>query len=127
MDNDEHFITRAELGFPDHENETDITDENLALERHFNMETLHWLSDGHPKLLKSPGEGNYIVYLTGTTLTPNDSVSRMLHTFNATADECGDADSLDDLEYLDIFHDPNIQSEEEGQISYYSIRIIIIL
>jgi hypothetical protein len=124
MDNDGYFYSRTELGYPDHEDETDITDENLALERRFNMATLHWLSDGHPKLLKSPGEGNYIVYLMNTSLTPNDSVSRMLHTFQTNATECGDAESLDDMEYLDIIKDPEIHSEEEGQISYYTVSLL---
>ena len=62
---------------------------NIAAERSFKLEALEWLTDGKPKLFRSPGEGNYIVRLLNTSLTPNDTVGRMLHTFNCTAYEIG--------------------------------------
>jgi hypothetical protein len=51
---------------------------------------LNWLTNGKPKLFRSPGEGSYIVRLLNTSLTPNDTLSRMLHTFNCTAYEIAD-------------------------------------
>jgi hypothetical protein len=36
------------------------------------MEVLRWLTDGKPKLFRSPGEGNFIVRLMNTSLAPND-------------------------------------------------------
>ena len=51
------------------------------------MSVLEFLTDGKPKLFKSPEEGNYIVYLMSSSLSPNDTVGRMLHTFSATAVE----------------------------------------
>jgi len=40
MDRDGYFYSREELGYGNHEDETDITDENLTLERRFNMTAL---------------------------------------------------------------------------------------
>ncbi len=63
---------------------------NLQLERDFKMEVLAWLTNGEPKLFKSPTEGNYIVRLMNTSLSPNDQLGRMLHTFSSTAYEIAD-------------------------------------
>jgi len=51
------------------------------------MEVLEWLTNGKPKLFRSPGEGNFIVRLMNTSLSPNDTLGRMLHTFSCTAYE----------------------------------------
>lgn len=65
----------------------DLTGENITDERNFKMEVLKWLTNGKPKLFKSPGEGNFIIRLMNVSMTPNDTVNRMLHTFNGTAYE----------------------------------------
>ena len=64
-----------------------LTNYNIAAERWFKMEVLEWLNNGQPKLFRSPTEGNYIVRLMNSSLTPNDTVGRMLHTFQCTAYE----------------------------------------
>lgn len=66
----------------------DLIDENFASERLFKLKVLDWLNDGKVKLIRTPGEGNYLVRLMDVSLTPNTTVGRMLHTFNATAYEC---------------------------------------
>ena len=68
----------------------DLTSENLMSERYFKLAVLAWLTDGEIKLFRSPGEGNYLVRLLNTSLTPIDTVGRMLHTFNTTAYEIAD-------------------------------------
>lgn len=80
---------------------TDLISENIYLERQFKLEVLDWLTNGEPKLFKSPTEGNYIVRLLNVSLTPNDQVGRMIHTFNATAYEIADL-SYDNLCKLNI-------------------------
>ena len=60
---------------------------NIFAERKFKLDVLDFLNDGKIKLFKSPNEGNYLVRLMNVSLTPNDVVGRMLHTFNATAYE----------------------------------------
>lgn len=71
----------------------DLTSENLMSERYFKLSVLQWLTNGEIKLFRSPGEGNYLVRLLNTSMTPNDTLGRMLHTFNTTAYE------IDDLNY----------------------------
>ena len=73
-----------------HYKTTDLVNYNIAAERVFKLEVLEWLTNGKPKLFRSPVEGNYIVRLLNTSLTPTDSVGRMLHTFSSTAYEIAD-------------------------------------
>lgn len=66
---------------------TNLTSDNIYLERNFKLEVLEWLNNGKPKVFRSPTEGNYIVRLMNVSLTPNDALGRMIHTFNCTAYE----------------------------------------
>lgn len=69
------------------DSKTDLTAENYYQERQFKMAALEWLSDGKPKLFRSAAEGNYIVRLMNVSLSPVDSLGRMLHSFQCTAYE----------------------------------------
>jgi hypothetical protein len=51
------------------------------------MEVLEWLNNGKPKVFRSPTEGNFIVQLMNVSLTPNETLGRMLHNFTCTAYE----------------------------------------
>ena len=66
---------------------TNLTDYNIVAERIFKMKVLDFLNDGKPKLFRSPGEGNFIVRLMNSSLSPDDKLSRMIHTFSTTATE----------------------------------------
>jgi hypothetical protein len=57
------------------------------LERNFKLDVLEWLNNGKPKLFRSPTEGNYIVRLMNISLSPEDTLGRMIHTFSCTAYE----------------------------------------
>lgn len=63
---------------------------NIARERIFKMKVLEWLNNGEPKVFRSPAEGNFIIRLMKISLTPQDKLGRMLHTFNSTAYEIAD-------------------------------------
>ena len=91
-DNDQYFMSRTdELKMKsDWEDTTDPSDLNIAYERKFKLKVLEWLTNGEIKLVKSPTEGNYIVRLMNVSLSPNDQLGRMLHTFTCTADEVED-------------------------------------
>ena len=41
----------------------------------------YYRNNGELKVFKSPGEGNYIVRLMNVSLSPQDNLGRMLHTF----------------------------------------------
>lgn len=64
--------------------------DNVKNERDFKMEVLAWLNNGEPKLFRSPTEGNYIVRLLNSSLSPVDQLGRLLHSFSSTAYEIAD-------------------------------------
>ena len=70
---------------------TDLNSKNIQLERRFKMEVLDWLNNGKPKLFRSPTEGNYLVRLLGSSLSPVDTLGRMLHNFSCNAYEIDEA------------------------------------
>lgn len=69
------------------ENDTDLNDININAEREFKLMVLDFLNSKKPKLFRSATEGNYCVYTMNSSLSPNDTLGRMLHTFNTTAYE----------------------------------------
>ena len=103
---------------------------NIANEREFKLEVLDWLTNGQPKVLRSPAEGNYIVRLLNTSLAPIDTVGRMLHSFNSTAYEIAEYnyDELKNLGFIqyEISNGKEMRTltlalsdkDEEGNISY---------
>lgn len=89
FEKDKYYIEKVKQ-LKDYDLKTPTTNEvtyNIKAERQFKLDVLAWLNNGKPKLFRSPGEGNYIVRLMSVTLTPNDTVGRMLHTFSCTAYE----------------------------------------
>ena len=60
---------------------------NISAERRFKIKLLDWLNNGKIKLFRSPAEGNYLIRLMNISLSPEDRLNRMLHTFSATAYE----------------------------------------
>ena len=89
---------------------TNLTSLNYQKEKEFKLEVLEWLNNGKPKLFKSPAEGNYIVRLINVSLSPNDSLGRMLHNFQATTYEIAE-NSCENLEKFKIL---NITNEAEN-------------
>jgi hypothetical protein len=76
----------SRIGTPSMDNppttlDTMVTANNMYRERTFKMEVLEWLNNGKPKIFRSSAEGNFVVRLMNVSLTPNDTVGRMLHTF----------------------------------------------
>lgn len=69
---------------------TNLVDYNVFAEKTFRNEVLDFLTNGKPKMFKSPTENNAIVRLMNVSLSPNDQLGRMLYSFNATAYEVDD-------------------------------------
>lgn len=88
MDEENLFLSEEDYGLM--EKTTNLTSENIAAERVFKMKVLEWLTNGEPKVYRSPAEGNFIVRLMNSSLSPNDTLGRMLHTFSSTAYEVAD-------------------------------------
>lgn len=82
--------------------DNELSSYNYQKEREFKLEVLSWLSNGKEKILKTSAEGNYIIRLMNVTLTPTDTLGRMLHTFSAMAYEIASYDfpTLNSLGFL---------------------------
>lgn len=111
MDDSRSFMSWKELGID--QNITNLTAENINAERVFKLEVLNWLNDGKPKILKSPVEGNYIVRLMNVSLSPNDTVGRMLHNFSCNATEIApfDYDALTKYNFIGLQEPDKIVSK----------------
>lgn len=83
---DGRFSQQDQLNYQPHTS-TNLTTENFLAERTFKNFANSWFTNGKPKLLRTPAEGNFIVRLMNTSLSPMDGLSRMLHTFTSTAYE----------------------------------------
>ena len=58
------------------------------------MKVLEWLNNGDPKLFRSPAEGNFVVRLMNVSLSPEERLGRMLHSFSCTVYECAPLDEV---------------------------------
>jgi hypothetical protein len=106
MDEENLFLTEDDYGLT--EKTTNLTGDNFAAERVFKMKALEWLTNGEAKVFRSPAEGNFIVRLMNSSLSPNDTVGRMLHTFSSTAYEVADFtySTLGDMGFININIEP---------------------
>lgn len=116
MDEENLFLTQDE--FKVEEKTTNLISKNITQERNFKQEVLKWLNNGNTKVFRSPGEGNFIIRLMNVSLTPTDSLNRMLHTFNATAYE------MDDFTYGNLAKHNfiHLQDTEESQMRWETIE-----
>ena len=105
MNEDHLFCTKKDIyGWTDivdlHTNEDGTQEQyDYIYERDFRKLVLDFLHDGKPKLFKSPTEGNIIVRLTDISLTPNQSLDRMIYSFTANGNELAEATMENYLKY----------------------------
>lgn len=103
MDDNYQFISDDDsIGLK--ERTSNLTTNNISAERLFKIKVLNWLNNGKPKLFKSPTEGNYIVRLLNSSLSPTNPLGRMLHTFTSTAYEIADFtySNMQDLGFISV-------------------------
>ena len=86
---------------------------NYYYERGFRNKVMEFLYSDEPKLFKSPTEGNVLIRLTNISLSPNESLGRLIYSFNSTATEIAD-NTVDKLKKYKII---NEKSEEEITLS----------
>ena len=87
MDDAELFMTKDELGIES--NITSHTSENITAERVFKTAVMDWLGNSKPKIFRTPTEGNFLVYIMNVSLSPENTLGRMLHSFSCSAVEMG--------------------------------------
>lgn len=78
---------------------TNLTADNFVTERDFRNQVISWLTDGKPKLLRTPAEGNFIVRLMNVSLSPNEQLSRMLYSFSCSAFEIAECNTRNLIKY----------------------------
>lgn len=100
--------------------DTHLAGDNFRREREFKMTVLNWLNNGEPKLFRSPGEGNFIVRLMNVSLSPNDTLSRMLHTFTCTAYEIAEY-NFTNLNKYGFVKSPFV-SQREMRVEQFNLR-----
>ena len=83
---------------------------------------MDWLNNGEVKYFKSPAEGSYLVRLMNVSLTPNDQLGRMLHTFNATAYEVGDINKINLEKYKFILPDRFVPSNNTVSLNEINLE-----
>lgn len=92
---------------------TNLVNYNFCEERKFKLRILDWLNNGEIKLFRSPAEGNYLVRLMNISLSPEDKLSRLIHTFSSTAYE------IQDFNYQNLINLGFIQVNEPEEIKEY--------
>jgi hypothetical protein len=102
-----------------------LSSSNIQREREFKIAVLEWLNNGKPKLFRSATEGNYIVRLMNISMSPNDTLGRMLHTFSCTAYEIAEH-NFANLIKLGLIELPpsNTTSLRVGQISPKTLTLL---
>ncbi len=99
---------------------TNPTAETVRIEREFRHKVETFLNDKEYKLFKTPTEAdkNIIIALTGVTLTPQQSLNRMIYSFSTTAYEVAE-NTLSNLKDLGILQSGEWQdvSKVEAQAS----------
>ena len=135
MDDVELFYPKSNLGLEAATH--NLVTENIKAEREFKLEVLEWLNNGKDKLFRSPTEGNYIVRLMNVTMSPTDTLGRMLHTFNCSAYEVDEYnyESLRNHGLISVFNDIRYQMrwatiqlasrDEDGAIKYFTGQVNI--
>ena len=76
--------------YDEYNSENDIVQYDYIYEREFRDLVSNFLYDGKPKLFKSPTEGNVIIRLTDVSMSPIQSLARMLYSFSSTGYELAD-------------------------------------
>jgi hypothetical protein len=107
----------------DQELNTNITPDNVYMERRFREKVEEFLNNFDYKLYKSPTEGNIIVVLHNVSLTPKTELGRMIFSFSATAYEVleNTLENLNEFGIIDIGGFEYLSNDEKvrsfGQIS----------
>lgn len=119
------FLKSNYYNVPDKDKEilsTSLDDFNLIKESTFREQALNWLSNGEPKLFKSPTEGTSLVRLMNVSLSPLATVGRMVHTFQSTAYEIGE-NTIQSLKNNKILTEVDIQSNQKYSYDYGTVSI----
>ena len=100
----------------------------------FRETVIDFLTDGKVKILRSPTEGNMLVYLSNVSFTPNHQLGREVYDFSATAIECDELNENNLIKYdlkLENIIENNISDEYitpvTGNINFINSTPVLIV
>ena len=96
---------------------TELTDNNIYIERRFREKVEEFLNNFDYKLYKSPTEGNIVVALMNVSMTPVESLGRMLYEFSATAYEVIE-NTIENLDEHGIISIGKFESLSTDEVTY---------
>ena len=97
-----------------------ITQYDYTFERDFRNKVYEFLYAGKPFVFKSPTEGNLIVRLKDVGCTPNQSLSRLVYSFNANVLEIDD-NTLNNYKKYGLFEfNKKIPNSMNEDVSYHT-------
>ena len=107
--------------------DTNLSNNNIYLERMFREKAEEFLNSFDYLLYRSPTEGNIIIGLMNVSLTPNNTVNRMIYSFSATAYEVleNTLENLNEYGIINIGEYSGIASLTELETSFGQIRGLI--
>lgn len=121
MDEDQMFMNNIELGLSDTDiRTTNLDSYNITIERKFKQAVMEWLTDGKPKLFRSPTEGIYMLRIMNVSLSPQDTLGRMLHSFSATGYEIAESD-IENLINTGFFNN-TLSSKPLSALGYFILN-----
>lgn len=120
MDEAHYFIPEMK----NNELNTNLTSENIYLEKIFREKVEAFLNNGKPKLFKSPTEGKKIISLMNVSFVPEQKLGRMIYSFSGTAYEVAE-DNYQNYIHLGIVKDQSKDNEEyfmyPSQLIHYNL------
>ena len=103
---------------------TNLVDYNIKAEQIFKNKVLDFLTDGTYKLFRSSTEGNFIVRLMNSSLSPNDTLGRMLHTFSTTAIEAAEFNYQNLFKYGFLNQEDWKEDQEQIQEEFIDLKLL---
>ena len=101
----DYIMNHTRMATPSNENGQSLitndinTLDPLVRERIYREKVFAWLSNGEPKLFKSPTEGNLIIRLLNVSLTPEYTLGRKFYSFSCQAVELDELNTVNCQKY----------------------------
>ena len=98
---------------------TDLTVDNIYIERKFREKVEEFLNNFKCKLYRSATEGNILINLMNINLSPNTELGRMIFSFSATAYEIAEP-TIENLEIYGVLDRGSLENLDPSKERLYS-------
>lgn len=128
MDNKNVFTSRDEFFtvnkflYDDFNKKHNISEyRDFQYEYYFREKVIEFLCEDTVKILRSPTEGNLLIKLTNVSLTPNQTLGRLLYSFSATAVEIDEYTPENLIKYGVCTEEYDTLLIDEASVLYHSL------